>query len=167
MLMASVTFDTALGGDGSTISDGTNPNTGLANDGHRLRFVPALEQMVAITRTAVDNARDAYAARLKATEAASQAQGAQTAAQSSASTATTAAESAAASAQQAAAYYASVALALENTESGHYFQVAENGYVQLYLNDGGAAKPVLKMASQEALDQLNARPDPLLTSLLF
>ena len=84
-----------------------------------------------------------------------------------ASTATSAADVAQESARLAAAFYPSVTLALQETVSGQYFQIAENGYVQLYLNDAGAAKPLLKMASQESLDALNARPDPLLTSLLF
>ena len=46
--MSSVTFLTTLGGDGSTVTDDSNASTGLANGGHRTRFVPALSQMVAI-----------------------------------------------------------------------------------------------------------------------
>jgi hypothetical protein len=46
--MASVTFPVAIGGDGSTVSDDSNVSTGLANGGHRTRFVPALGQLVAI-----------------------------------------------------------------------------------------------------------------------
>ena len=92
---------------------------------------------------------------------------AKTNAQAAASAATSAADVAQESARLAAAFYPSVTLALQETVSGQYFQIAENGYVQLYLNDAGAAKPLLKMASQESLDALNARPDPLLTSLLF
>lgn len=45
--MASVNFPPSLGGDNSTVTDDSNPTTGLANGGHRLRFVPALAQMVA------------------------------------------------------------------------------------------------------------------------
>lgn len=41
--MASVTFR-----DGVVISDDANPNTGLANGGHRLRFVPALQEVVSV-----------------------------------------------------------------------------------------------------------------------
>lgn len=41
--MASVTFKPELGGSGITISDDADPNTGLANGGHRERFVPALQ----------------------------------------------------------------------------------------------------------------------------
>ena len=46
--MASVLFDNTVGGDGSTVSDDSNPTTGLANDGHRTRLVPALANIVAI-----------------------------------------------------------------------------------------------------------------------
>lgn len=46
--MASVTFPASLGGDGSTVTDDTNPTTGLAAGGHRTRFVPALAQIVAV-----------------------------------------------------------------------------------------------------------------------
>ena len=46
--MASVTFDPAVGGDGSTVTDDNSPTTGLKAGGHRLRFVPALTQLVAV-----------------------------------------------------------------------------------------------------------------------
>ena len=48
--MAQVTFDTAVGGDGSTVSDDASPTTGLANGGHRTRLVPAFSQIVAIAQ---------------------------------------------------------------------------------------------------------------------
>lgn len=51
--MASVTFPPALGGDGSTVTDDANATTGLANGGHRTRFVPALSQVVAVANGAV------------------------------------------------------------------------------------------------------------------
>lgn len=47
--MASVYFNPAIGGDGSTVSDDDSPTTGLANGGHRTRFVPALAQLVAVS----------------------------------------------------------------------------------------------------------------------
>lgn len=53
--MASVTFGSAVGGDGSTVSDDANPTTGLANGGHRTRFVPALAQIVAIAQVVLQN----------------------------------------------------------------------------------------------------------------
>jgi hypothetical protein len=51
--MASVTFPVTVGGNGSTVSDDSNASTGLANGGHRTRFVPALQQMVAVAQTVV------------------------------------------------------------------------------------------------------------------
>ena len=51
--MASVTFPANVGGNGSTVSDDSNASTGLANGGHRTRFVPALQQMVAVAQTVV------------------------------------------------------------------------------------------------------------------
>lgn len=165
--MASVTFPEEFGGDGQTYTDDDSPSTGMGNDGHRERFVPALAGAVAMAAWAKDKASETHSDRLTATDAAARAIGANASAQTAASTATAAADVAQESARLAAAFYPSVSLALQETVSGQYFQVAENGYVQLYLNDAGAAKPVLKMASQESLDALNARPDPLLTSLLF
>lgn len=53
--MASVTFPIVLGGDGSTVSDDSNPTTGLANGGHRTRFVPALSNTVKIAGNMVDS----------------------------------------------------------------------------------------------------------------
>lgn len=44
----SVTFPVDLGGDGSTVTDDDNPLTGLANGGHRTRFVPAMGQIIAV-----------------------------------------------------------------------------------------------------------------------
>lgn len=46
--MSSATFLQILGGDGSTVSDDLDPNTGLRNRGHITRFVAALKQFVAI-----------------------------------------------------------------------------------------------------------------------
>lgn len=54
--MGSVYFDPAVGGDGSTVTDDANATTGLANGGHRIRFVPALSQVVAIAQDAASNA---------------------------------------------------------------------------------------------------------------
>lgn len=52
----SVTFLTSVGGDGSTVTDDRNPATGLANGGHRVRFVPALSQVVAVASNTVNQA---------------------------------------------------------------------------------------------------------------
>lgn len=63
--MSSVYFDPGLGGDGSTVSDDADPTTGLASGGHRSRFVPALSNLVSVSRAAV-NAANAAAASLQA-----------------------------------------------------------------------------------------------------
>lgn len=57
--MASTTFPPAIGGDGSTVSDDSNAFTGLANGGHRTRFVPALGQLVNIANFMVPIAQNA------------------------------------------------------------------------------------------------------------
>lgn len=46
--MASVTFPAALGGDGKTYSDDADPNTGLDGLGYVERFVPCLQNAVAM-----------------------------------------------------------------------------------------------------------------------
>ncbi|WP_027967328.1 hypothetical protein [Halomonas halocynthiae] len=165
--MASVTFPVEFGGDGNTYTGDDNPNTGLANDGHRLRFVPALANAVAMAEWTKEKAGETNNDRHLATTAAAQAQGSRAAAQASELAATAAAAAAIESAKLGAAYYPSAAVALDDTEPGAYFNVLEGDYIQLYLNDNGAAKPLIRMASQESLDKLNARPDPLLTSLVF
>lgn len=64
--MASVTFPPELGGSGITISDDDSPATGLDGGGHRTRFVPALQQTVAVAghvvaqvQTSVEKAAEA------------------------------------------------------------------------------------------------------------
>jgi len=54
--MASVTFPSALGGDGATYTDDSDPSTGLANGGHRTRFVPCLSGAVAMAESAASSA---------------------------------------------------------------------------------------------------------------
>jgi len=46
--MAIVTFPIELGGNGLVVSDDTDPVTGLRNGGYLTRFVPALQQTVAV-----------------------------------------------------------------------------------------------------------------------
>ena len=43
-----VYFDPAVGGTGLTVSDDGHPQTGLDKNGHRVRFVPALQNLVYI-----------------------------------------------------------------------------------------------------------------------
>ena len=72
--MVSVTFTPDVGGSGLTVTDDANPTTGLANNGHRARFVPALAQVVAVAQHVVDTAQDvnddAVTAQQAATDAA-------------------------------------------------------------------------------------------------
>ncbi len=67
--MASVTFSSTVGGDGSTVSDDANATTGLANGGHRTRFVPALGQVVAVANKVVTDAAAAVSAAASAVNA--------------------------------------------------------------------------------------------------
>lgn len=57
--MASVTFPSNIGGNGSTVTDDTNATTGLGNGGHKTRFVPALAQVVAVAAYMVPIAQNA------------------------------------------------------------------------------------------------------------
>lgn len=66
--MTRVTFGPDIGGDSITIDDTDDPNTGLANGGHRTRFVLALQQVIKCavwiknTALAIIGYRDAAAA---------------------------------------------------------------------------------------------------------
>ena len=56
-----VYFDPAVGGTGLTVSDDGNPQFGLDADGHRVRFVPALQNLVyigAFVKQRVDEVMD-------------------------------------------------------------------------------------------------------------
>ena len=106
--MAQVTFPVELGGDGSTVTDDTNANTGLAAGGHRERFVPALAQAVVMAGTAVNSAAAAKASedtsndhRIAAAASEGKAAASAAAAASSEAAATTKADESAASAAEA------------------------------------------------------------------
>jgi hypothetical protein len=73
--MASVTFSSSVGGDNSTVTDDASPTTGLANGGHRTRFVAALAQLVAVASNAVASATSALGYRDTALTHANTAQG--------------------------------------------------------------------------------------------
>ena len=91
-------FDPAVGGSGLTVTDDGNPTTGLDNDGHRERFVPALAQVVAVAQHVVDTAVDVNADAATAQQAVIDAQGHASFASDKAGIATTKAGEAAASA---------------------------------------------------------------------
>ena len=45
--------------NGNTYTDDSNPSTGMANGGHRTRFIPALSDMLTETQNAADSAVEA------------------------------------------------------------------------------------------------------------
>lgn len=176
--MATVTFPLEYGGSGITVSDDANPNTGLANGGHRSRFVPSLRGGVEMAawcklkadqtnddRTVVRSDRDQ--ARLARDRAEAASVTSVNSMNSAISAASSAEQSANEAAQNASAIYASVSVGLSSTTNGDYFKVLEQGFLQLYRNDNGTAFPEIRLASQETLERLNTRLDPLLTSLIF
>jgi hypothetical protein len=57
-----VYFDPAVGGTGLTVSDDGHPQFGLDADGHRVRFVPALQNLVYIGNFVKQRAADVDAA---------------------------------------------------------------------------------------------------------
>ena len=58
-----VYFDPAVGGTGLTVSDDGDPQTGLDNNGHRVRFVPALQNLVYIGAFVKQRAAEVIAAK--------------------------------------------------------------------------------------------------------
>jgi hypothetical protein len=54
--MSSVTFDVAVGGDGSTVTDDNDATTGLREGGWKTRFVPCFTQQVAVANYVVSAA---------------------------------------------------------------------------------------------------------------
>ena len=56
-----VYFDPAVGGTGLTVTDDGNPTTGLDNDGHRERLVPAFSNVVQVAKFVADTAQDVAA----------------------------------------------------------------------------------------------------------
>jgi len=56
--MTLVTFPPEVGGDGSTVSDDENPETGLRKGGYTTRFVAALVQMVAVAQWMLGKAQE-------------------------------------------------------------------------------------------------------------
>lgn len=68
-MVNSVTFDPAVGGDGSTVTDDANDTTGLAGGGHRLRFIPALAQVIRVAQFILTQATGAAASAVTALNA--------------------------------------------------------------------------------------------------
>ena len=68
-------FDPAVGGTGLTVTDDGNPTTGLDNDGHRERLVPAFSNVVQVAKFVVDTASDISDDAIAAQQAVVDAQG--------------------------------------------------------------------------------------------
>jgi len=68
-MVNSVTFLSSVGGDGSTVTDDSNPTTGLGNGGHRIRLVPSFSNIVNIAQNVVNNALSAAASAATALNA--------------------------------------------------------------------------------------------------
>lgn len=114
----SATFLESVGGDGSTVTGDANPTTGLANGGHRKRFVNALAQVVAVAQQVVDTAEDVNADAATAQQAVIDAQGHASLASDKAGIATTKAGEAAASALAASN---SAAAASDSADEAEYW----------------------------------------------
>jgi hypothetical protein len=65
-MTGSVTFSTAIGGDGSTVTDDDNATTGLRDGGWRTRFVPCFTNQVSIANYVVTKANEAAASQTAA-----------------------------------------------------------------------------------------------------
>ena len=68
-------FDPAVGGTGLTVTDDGNPATGLDNDGHRERLVPAFSNVVQVAKFVVDTASGIGEDVISAQQAVADAQG--------------------------------------------------------------------------------------------
>lgn len=108
--MSSVYFNPAVGGDGSTVTDDASAATGLANGGHRTRFVPGLAQFVAVASWVLAQLGGIAASVAAAAGAASAASGSASSASTSATNAAGSATAASGSATAAANSAATVNL---------------------------------------------------------
>lgn len=90
-----VTFPTALGGDGSTITDDDHPLTGLADGGATIRLIPMFAQMIAVCNWVINSISTSLSGIASSIDAAA------AAASAALSSANAAAASAAQAAQQA------------------------------------------------------------------
>ena len=97
-MVNTVYFNPAVGGTGLIVTDDGNPATGLDNDGHRERLVPAFSNVVLVAQHVVDTAEDVNVDKLAAQQAVVDARGHASFASDKAGIATTKAGEAAASA---------------------------------------------------------------------
>ena len=132
--MSSVTFDVAVGGDGSTVTDDNNATTGLREGGWKTRFVPCFTQQVAVANYIVTKAGEAAASQTAAGASA-------TSASTSASTATTKASEASTSATNAAtsASNASTSASTATTQASNASTSATNAASSATAASGSAS----------------------------
>jgi hypothetical protein len=133
-MTGSVTFSTAIGGDGSTVTDDDNATTGLRDGGWRTRFVPCFTNQVSIANYVVTKAGEAAASQTAAGSSA-------TAAAASASTASTQATNAASSASSAStsASSASTSASTASTQASNASTSATNAASSATAASGSAS----------------------------
>ena len=133
-MTGSVTFSTAIGGDGSTVTDDDNATTGLRDGGWRTRFVPCFTNQVSIANYVVTKAGEAAASQTAAGSSA-------TSASTSASTATTKASEASTSATNAAtsASSASTSASTASTQASNASTSATNAASSATAASGSAS----------------------------
>lgn len=143
-----VYFDPAVGGTGLTVTDDGNPTTGLDNDGHRERLVPAFSNVVQVAKFVVDTAQDVNTDRLSAQQAVIDAQGHASLASDKAGIATTKAGEAAASALAASN---SAAAASDSADEAEYWAGqaagAVTGVVSINGQQGALTTKTINSAS--------------------
>lgn len=140
--MATVYFNPSVGGDGSTVTDDSDPSTGLGAGGHRTKFVPCLSNTVTVASFIVTKAGEAAVSASTANTKASSAT-------ASAATATTKAGEASTSASNAAASAASAAGAVTaHASSGDH----DSRYYTKTLADSATSSAIATHASGSGHD---------------
>lgn len=157
--MASVNFPPEVGGSGLTVTDDANPTTGLANGGHRARFVPALAQVVAVAEfvvdTAVDVNVDAATASSAATTATTQAGIATTKASEAVISASNASASATSASNSAGSASSSATAAASSADEAEYWaeqaSAAATGGVKVSSTDTTAGTLDVKLVAGDGI----------------
>ncbi|CBV44053.1 phage head spike fiber domain-containing protein [Halomonas elongata] len=170
--MTSVTYPTEYGGDGKTYTDDADPDTGMANGGHRTRLLPAMAgtiDMAAYAKSQADAASSSASSAANDAAAAEQAknevhvdqdtiQAAVTTTTEKASLASAYADTAtnmADAVAQATATYTGVGSGLGATSDGDYFRVIaapEARRIDVYRNDSGSATLIAEYYTRAGVD---------------
>ncbi|WP_374353702.1 hypothetical protein [Chitinimonas sp.] len=147
--MASVTFSPVVGGDGSTVTDGSDASTGLDAGGWRVRFVPALAQVVAVAQWLVGWVNAQVAAIALNVSAAS---GSATSASNSATAAGNSASSAYVSAGQAQTSATAAAASAAQASAVTGLPLPATPGAVLQVNAGATGYQLAKLASTDLAD---------------